>query len=539
MRFYKEIVLLLALAAVIAVPFAMKPKERNNVASAQDVLVVITPHNESIQQAFATAFAKDYQAKTGRTVAIDWRTPGGTTEIAMLLRSEYLSATRLHWTKTLGKPWDRGFDELFSKSKPGEDDKLKPVFTAFQDSSVGIGIDIFFGGGSFDFARAAGSGLLVNADASGQFGLKPLAAAQPALFTDAIIPQEKDGEPYYDKDFRWGGTALSAFGICYNADVLKRLGIDEPPARWSDLAKPAYFGQIALADPTKSGSITKAYEMLIQQEMAEAVKRHQAAGSSEPMDRALAEGWRKGFNLIQLISANGRYFTDAASKIPHDVSVGDAAAGMCIDFYGRTYSEKVKAPDGSSRVVYLTPEGGSSVGVDPVGMFRGAPHPELAHRFLEFVFSMEGQRLWNQRPGTPGGPSGAALRRLPVRRDMYTPEHLALSSDPAARPYETPNLRYEPTWTGSLFEPMRLLIRVACIDNHGQLKETWRAIIKAKMNPAAMEELLKIDEATYEEAKKITSKIKGNKLAEAYLIRDLTLKFKERYLRAKAIALTR
>ena len=34
-----------------------------------------------------------------------------------------------------------------------------------------------------------------------------------------------------------------------------------------------------------------------------------------------------------------RYFTDSGVKIPLDVATGEAAAGMCIDFFGRFEGE--------------------------------------------------------------------------------------------------------------------------------------------------------------------------------------------------------
>ena len=79
----------------------------------------------------------------------------------------------------------------------------------------------------------------------------------------------------------------------------------------------------------------------------------------------VADGWTRGLQVIQKIAANSRYFTDSSTKVPWDVQSGDAAAGMCIDFYGRFQSEAVRKPDGSSRLQYVSPAGGSSVGADP------------------------------------------------------------------------------------------------------------------------------------------------------------------------------
>ena len=165
---------------------------------------------------------------------------------------------------------------------------------AFLNSDIGIGIDLFFGGGSFDFAQQAAAGRLVDSG---------FIAAHPELFGDGPIqiPQTLGGEPYWDKNGAWFGNVLSAFGICYNDDALARLGGAKPPQNWKDLARPEYFGQLALADPNMSGSVTKAFEMIIQQQMAA---------------RNGPEGWTQAMRIIQAMGANTRYFTDAAPKIP-------------------------------------------------------------------------------------------------------------------------------------------------------------------------------------------------------------------------------
>ena len=64
--------------------------------------------------------------------------------------------------------------------------------------------------------------------------------------------------------------------------------------------------------------------------------------------------------LIQRIGANARHFTDAASKVTMDVSMGDASVDLAIDFYGRYQAQCSRAPDGGERMVYITPVGGSN-----------------------------------------------------------------------------------------------------------------------------------------------------------------------------------
>ena len=342
------------------------------------------------------------------------------------------------------------------------------------------------------------------------------------------------GETFYDPAGRWIGTCLSSFGICYNSDSLHRLGIERRPTSWTDLTSPLFFKQVALADPTKSGSAAKAFEMVIQQKMQELVT---AAGAES--DDILALGWTQGLQIIQAASANARYFTDSAPKIPLDVSLGDAAIGMCIDFYGRFQSESVKIGPSPSRLQYLTPAGGSSVGVDPIGLLRGAPHRAVAEEFIAFVLSLEGQKLWNFQVGTPGGPRKYALRRLPIRKELYAPEFAGFRSDPKVQPYEEAKLfTYHPKWTAPLFRVMSFIIRVACLDLHKEQTDAWQALVAAKFPREAYRAFTNLDAVNYETARTTLKKAldSKNRIEEVRLAKELSDKFRAQYKEAARLA---
>jgi len=517
-----------AIALVLALPFALKPRE-NLLARADDSLVVVTPHNEAIRYEFARAFAAHYKAKTGRTVRIDWRMPGGTSEIARYLQGEFYAAFQQEWTAT-GRAWTPEVAGAFDN--PG----IKPATApggsaaadarrAFLDSTKGIGIDVFFGGGAYDFAQQAAAGRLVASD---------VLAKHPDWFRDGSIPQTVSGETFYDPEGRWIGACLASFGICYNDDSLHRLGIKEIPAAWSDLGRPKFFKQVALADPTKSGSAAKAFEMVIQQQMQELVG---VTGSDD--ESILALGWTRGLGIIQLAAANARYFTDSAPNVPVDVSLGDAAIGMCIDFYGRFQSEAVQVDNTPSRLRFFTPAGGSSVGVDPIGILRGAPNRGVAEEFVAFVLSLEGQKLWNFRVGTPGGPVRYALRRLPVRKELYAPEFAALRSDPAVQPYEEAKLfTYHPAWTGPLFKPLSFIIRVMCLDPHDEQASAWQALAAARFPREAMKKFTDMRAVDYETAKtKIRQALASpDRIDEVRLARELAGHFRKQYREAEQLA---
>jgi ABC-type Fe3+ transport system substrate-binding protein len=424
------------LALIVALPLLMRRDTATvSPGTADDRLVILTPHNESIRQEFGEAFADYWREKTGKSIYVDWRTPGGTSEIRMVL--------------------DAGFK------------------AAEETGREGIGVDLFFGGGEPDFAGQAKKGRFVPLE---------VFSKHPEWFGEGgAIPETFTGERYYPPDRVWVGTCMSQFGICYNPQVLERLKI-EIPTDWNDLGDPRYIGTLALADPTKSGSVARTFELILQGEIQRAI-----SGPEGETAESLQRGWEAGLRLFQRMAANARYFTDSASKIPHDVGQGNAAAGMCIDFYGRSYADELKTRDGQPRVVWIAPQAGTTLSADPIAILKGAAHPELAQAFVEFCLLEETQRLWFGKPGAPGGPQDRALHRTPVRRDVYTPEFLQHSTMPEADPYNDPgNFTYRRELTGSAFNTLRQLIKVMCIDSHEEMKTAWRAMVEAGMPEEAL-----------------------------------------------------
>lgn len=427
----KRLGVIAVLVAVALAPLMLQQTDSVQRSDSDEVLVVISPHNETIRNEFALAFNAYWQEKTGKKVFVDWRTPGGTSEIRLVL------------------------DNKFNGAKENE----------------GIGIDVFFGGGEYIFEKMAKAGRFQK--------LEVFETHQTWFEGESGISQEFGGETFYSKQQLWVGVCLSQFGICYNVDGLQKLGLT-PPTCWDDLGDPQYFGQIAMADPTKSGSVARAFEMLVQQKVQDSLEQTKLEpGETESLRRlrAIRYGWANGLNLIQKIAANTRYFTDSASKIPHDVAQGNAAAGMCIDFYGRSYNEKLKKTDGTSRLQWVAPLGGTSLSVDPVAVFRGAKNQTVAQGFVEFLLSERGQVLWNAKLGSRFGPQQRVLRRLPVRPAVYSKENVADFTDPEELPYKgDPQLVYKEEITGPVFGALRTIVKSMCIDSHKELQAAWVAL---------------------------------------------------------------
>lgn len=502
----KFLIILFCAVGVIALPFLFQRTEKSgpHVEDALE-LVVITPHNEAIRHEFGQGFSAWHLKKFGKPVRLDWRVIGGTTEIMRYLSAEYRASAK-RFVEACAR---KGVSMTSADAMKLDDPK-----------AVTCRMDLFFGGGTYDHGKAETAGLTVPA----WRGEPPV-----GLFTDergrTLIPKKMNGEVWCGKAYY--GNVLSTFGICYNTDRLEDLGWKDAPSRWEDLADPKLCGWVGLADPTKSGSVAKAFEMMIHAACArsvasagfssEQIERFEAAiakgglkAAPEAYHEALAAGWQDGLRLVRRIGANARYFTDSAGKVPVDVGKGATAAGICIDFFGRLQSAFSKQDaQGNSVLRYVTPDRGSSVSADPVSLLRGAPHRELAVRMIEYILSEEGQCLWNVRKGEPGGPDRFSLRRLPIRRTFYPSDDPEI--DRRARAYRgslsdplweegcdayalASKFVYHPRWTGRHFGVQRDVIRAMCMDSGEELRAAWKTIL-ANGGPERQPEAMRLLES--------------------------------------------
>ena len=548
-----KLLIVLALAVVLGLPFLLQKSEKVS-RFADDTVVIITPHTESIRYEFGRAFERWYEEKTGRSIYVDYRVIGGTSEIGKFLNSEYTNSFRNHWENDLGQDWTIAVQEAFSDpysvpldDTPGDDTPAEAARRAFLASESSSGIDVFFGGGTYDFRKQAASGHLVDAG---------LLESRADWFQETVVPGEIppaiprkiSGESFYDAEGRWYGTVLSSYGIIYNRDALERLGLKDEPRQWVDLTDPLYFGQIAVSDPTKSGSMAQAFEMIIQQQMHLALderrKTKDEGSKLQDEEEAVRLGWIRGLRIVQKIAANARYFTDTSQKPNIDVATGDCAAGMSIDFYGRFQQENILDRSGDDRFGFHVPVGGTTVSADPIGLLRGARNKEQAILFIEFVLSLEGQKLWNFRVDEPDGPELFSLRRPPIRPELYGPDLNDKRSDSSFNPYVAArDFTYRGDWTGRLFSEIRTIIRICFIDVRKELVEAWGAIIQARnegrhADADRAERILQdMSPITYDDAvTTIDAVLKAPRIEEVRLARELSEHFRQQYKEARRIA---
>lgn len=318
----------------------------------------------------------------------------------------------------------------------GTADALKFVLSEFAAKPEGIGLDCFFGGGPEPYILLADRGLL-----------------EVARLPEAVlagVPQNANGVEIYDAQFRWYGAALSSFGILQNTAVQRRLGLPLV-RRWEELASPVLEGWVGVGDPRKSGTMNNMFEAFLQ-----------------------AHGWERGWQLLTCIAGNTRKFDLLSSTTAKDVTLGEAAYGFAIDFYGFTQI----AVAGRTNMIFVLPEDFTALSADGLAILKGAPNQEAARRFVEFVISEPGQKLWHLPQGHPEGPRRASIERMSVRPDLY-PRYREVSNI-AFSPFELrQGFRYDARLARDRREVVAALAGALLVDTHAELRRAWREVIRA------------------------------------------------------------
>ena len=128
-----------------------------------------------------------------------------------------------------------------------------------------------------------------------------------------------------------------------------------------------------------------------------------------------------------------------------------------------------------------------------------------------------------------------ALRRLPIRRELYQPEYKSFRSDPEVDPYiQASTFVYHDSWTGPLFRTISFLIRAIGIDPHQELRTAWQELMDAKFPPKAMSTFSKLSNINYATASGLIKDTlrSGKKIDQVKLAKELSDAFREQYQRA-------
>lgn len=405
-------------------------------------LTIVTPHGDTIRNAFAAGFSSWYLKKHSDPVHVEWISHG-TPQCVDYIRSAPTMATE-------GAPYHRA--------------------------------DVFFGGGVTDHAQLAAEGFC-----------RPLKIELPANY-----PAEVSGLPTRDEQNRWLATGLSSFGIVYNDRACRQREVT-PSTNWADLATPRFYGWVAVADPTASGSTRECLVLILAH-----------------------HGWDRGWGMLMPILGNARALDERSGNVLAAVKSGTCLAGFTVNFEGMAL-----AVETGGVVKYSDPPGGTAATPDIISVLSTAEAPELAEEFVRYVLSEEGQALW----GVSREYRAAYVNDLyhyPILPDIYEKYagKMSVRNNPLQEGF---GVEIDPQRSEQLGWAVRLFVQAACRDNHVALQRAWKAAIDAGL-PAPAVELLTAppcDEAT---ALALAEKLEKAESDEAdALLAEWSAKYAARY----------
>ena len=188
---------------------------------------------------------------------------------------------------------------------------------------------------------------------------------------------------YYDEKFTWVGESPLPMIIMYNTDLVEEANA---PKSWNDLLKPEFKGQIAMADPAKSGSAYTIMATMI---------------SAYGVDTG-------GWDFVEKFHDNldGKVL-GSSSGVYKGVADGEYAVGLTLE------KEAIKFVQNGAPVKIVYPEEGTTSVPDGLAIIKGAKNAENAKKFVDFALSKETQEIMASK-----------LSRRSIRSDVEAPAGL-------------------------------------------------------------------------------------------------------------------
>ena len=233
------------------------------------------------------------------------------------------------------------------------------VYDRVRSEAANPQADVWFGGPDTIFARGAAEGLL--------------APHRPpwadALTADCRAP----GDLYFC-------LYLTAPVLVYNRDAVPAA---EAPADWDDLLAARWKGKVLIRDPLASGTMRTLFGMVLAKSVAE-------TGSPD-----------RGFEWLRRLDAQTKEYVQNPALLFTKITrrEGLVTVWELTDMF---WQQQRGVP-----IAYKFPESGTPVIADAVGVVAKAPHPAAAAAFVDWIGTLEAQKLAAEK-----------AYRLPARTDL-------------------------------------------------------------------------------------------------------------------------
>ena len=176
------------------------------------------------------------------------------------------------------------------------------------------------------------------------------------------VPADWHGMKVKDLDGYWTCFAPWIVTNLYNEKILKRLKLP-PPKTWKELLNPIYRGNVVHTLPYASGTMHETVEIILQ-----------------------AYGEKEGWAYLRLLAAQLARFSTGSTDTTHIVNRGEIPMGVAQPQMNAMVARRDGYPvsDLLPDKTILVPEA--------VALLKNAPNEETGKIFLDWLFSMEGQK---------------------------------------------------------------------------------------------------------------------------------------------------
>ncbi|MFH1537779.1 MAG: ABC transporter substrate-binding protein [bacterium] len=227
---------------------------------------------------------------------------------------------------------------------------------------------------------------------------------------------KKFDRKFFDKDGMWTGIYVGIIGFCTN----ENLGV-KPPKSWKDLLNPEYKSRIVLSSPLTSGTAYTYIATLVQ-----------IMGEDET------------FDYLMRLDLQVMTYTRSGSEPCKMVNRGAAAVGL-------SFAHDIISIDPKGRNTTITfPREGTGIEIGGSAIVKGAPNPELARKFIDFLADKKIQGLYGK---------GILSPRFPTNPDVPPPSAAFVKSG------ELKLIQFDFQWSGK---------------NEERLKKKWDKLIGSK-----------------------------------------------------------
>ncbi|HOX11349.1 MAG TPA: ABC transporter substrate-binding protein [Spirochaetia bacterium] len=248
---------------------------------------------------------------------------------------------------------------------------------ATEQQAGGIAADLIWVGDPTNYIDFKKQGLLYAYDS-------PAAADIPAKFKDP--------------DRMFMSARLIMLGFVYNT---RRLTYEQAPKTWEDLLNPRFRNNIAMTDPTSSGTTLFTVAGLVQNP-------------------------RYGWDFLRKLKAHGMLLESGSSAVVNKVGSDEYLVSVGVDYIARSAMAQ------GATLGFVYPERDIPIIESPIAIIRNSKNLDAAKALYDYIISEEGQQVLLEEYTLPINPKmrlDNAIEVAEAEKRMLPVDHVALVTD--------------------------------------------------------------------------------------------------------------